>query len=71
MTVLVDSMSTDAAAKARKSKREMDFERALREYMLDYERRCRKGGWSYLEKLLKEVNREEALEKKKRPPVVL
>jgi hypothetical protein len=62
--VLADAMSTDDAAKARKSKREMDFERALRAYLLEHDQRCRESGWSYLENLFKESKREEALRKK-------
>lgn len=57
LRVIAESMATDNAARARRSKRELSLTRAIEEKILSSETRSREHGWSYVENLTKRLGK--------------
>lgn len=57
LRVIVESMASDNAAGARRSKREDSLKRAIEEKVLGSETRSRQHGWSYVENLTKHLGK--------------
>jgi hypothetical protein len=57
LRVIAESMASDNAARARRSKREDYLNRAIEEKILGSETRSRENGWSYVENLTKRLGK--------------
>lgn len=57
LRVIAESMATDNAARARRSKREQSLTQAIEERILSSETRSRENGWSYIENLTKRLGK--------------
>lgn len=57
LRVIAESMATDNAARARRSKREQSLTQAIEEKIVSSETRSRENGWSYVENLTKRLGK--------------
>jgi hypothetical protein len=57
LRVIAESMATDNAARARRSKREQSLTQAIEQKILSSETRSRENGWSYVENLTKRLGK--------------